>query len=139
MPSSPASLDPHLVGSWTETVAQALLVLQLTHSGLWLGLATAARYLPVLLLTPYAGLIVDRADKRTVLLITQASLAALWSTAFVGSTPIGATIIGAIGTSSPRLALAVGGAACGAAAITGIAVLAHSRTTTRLIPRLGRG
>ena len=66
-----------LVGSWTETVAQALLVLQLTHSGLWLGLATAARYLPVLLLTPYAGLIVDRADKRTVLLITQASLAAL--------------------------------------------------------------
>jgi MFS family permease len=64
-----------LVGSWTETVAQALLVLQLTHSGLWLGLATAARYLPVLLFTPYAGLIVDRADKRTVLLITQASLA----------------------------------------------------------------
>lgn len=64
-----------LVGSWTETVAQALLVLQLTHSGLWLGLATAARYLPVLLFTPYAGLIVDRADKRIVLLITQASLA----------------------------------------------------------------
>lgn len=64
-----------LVGSWTETVAQALLVLQLTHSGLWLGLATAARYLPVLLFTPYAGLIVDRVDKRTVLLITQASLA----------------------------------------------------------------
>ena len=67
-----------LIGSWTETVAQALLVLQLTHSGVWLGLATAARYLPVLLLTPYAGLIVDRADKRRVLLITQASLAAVW-------------------------------------------------------------
>jgi MFS family permease len=66
-----------LVGSWTETVAQALLVLQLTKSGVWLGLATAARYLPVLLLTPYAGLIVDRHDKRTVLLVTQASLAAL--------------------------------------------------------------
>jgi MFS family permease len=66
-----------LVGSWTETVAQALLVLQLTNSGVWLGLATAARYLPVLLLTPYAGLIVDRHDKRTVLLVTQASLAAV--------------------------------------------------------------
>jgi MFS family permease len=66
-----------LVGSWTETVAQALLVLQLTGSGVWLGLATAARYLPVLLLTPYAGLFVDRADKRKVLLFTQASLAAL--------------------------------------------------------------
>jgi MFS family permease len=66
-----------LIGSWTETVAQALLVLQLTGSGVWLGLATAARYLPVLLLTPYAGLVVDRADKRRLLLVTQASLAAL--------------------------------------------------------------
>jgi hypothetical protein len=27
-----------LVGSWTETVAQAVPVLQLTHSGVWLGL-----------------------------------------------------------------------------------------------------
>jgi MFS family permease len=66
-----------LIGSWTETVAQALLVLHLTGSGVWLGLATAARYLPVLLLTPYAGVIVDRDDKRRVLLFTQASLAVL--------------------------------------------------------------
>src|ERR1700751_3292997 len=66
-----------LVGSWTETVAQALLVLSLTGSGGWLGLATAARYLPVLLLTPYAGLIVDRADKRRPLLFPQASLGAV--------------------------------------------------------------
>jgi hypothetical protein len=64
---------------------------------------------------------------------------ALWSTAFVGSTPIGATIIGAIGANSPRLALAVGGAACGAAVITGFVILAHSRTGTRFILRLDRG
>jgi MFS family permease len=64
-----------LVGSWTETVAQAVLVLQLTHSGIWLGLATAARYAPVLLLTPYAGVIVDRYDKRRILLFTQSALA----------------------------------------------------------------
>jgi MFS family permease len=64
-----------LVGSWTETVAQAVLVLGLTHSGVWLGLATAARYLPVLLLTPYAGVIVDRGNKRRILLLTQSSLA----------------------------------------------------------------
>lgn len=66
-----------LVGSWTETVAQALLVLQLTNSGWLLGAVTAARYLPVLLLTPYAGLIVDRSTKRSILLITAASLATL--------------------------------------------------------------
>jgi len=63
---------------------------------------------------------------------------ALWSTAFVGSTPIGATIIGAIGASSPRLALIVGAAACGTAVITGAAVLAHSRTRTGLMTRPGR-
>jgi MFS family permease len=64
-----------LVGSWTETVAQAVLVLRLTHSGIWLGLATAARYAPVLVLTPYAGVLVDRYDKRRTLLVTQSSLA----------------------------------------------------------------
>jgi Transmembrane secretion effector len=44
-----------LIGTWVETVAQALLVLRLTHSGLVLGLTTAARYAPILLLSPYAG------------------------------------------------------------------------------------
>jgi MFS family permease len=63
-----------LVGTWVETVAQALLVLRLTHSGVVLGLTTAARYVPVLLLSPYAGLLVDRFPKRRVLLITQAGL-----------------------------------------------------------------
>src|ERR1700744_407920 len=65
-----------LVGSWTETVAQAVLVLKLTHSGVWLGLGTAARYSPVLVLTPYAGVVVDRLSKRRILPATQASLAA---------------------------------------------------------------
>jgi MFS family permease len=63
-----------LIGTWVETVAQALLVLQLTHSGIILGLTTAARYAPVLLLSPYAGLLVDRHSKRRVLLVTQAGL-----------------------------------------------------------------
>jgi hypothetical protein len=47
-----------LIGTWVETVAQALLVLRLTHSGVILGLTTAARFAPVLLLSPYAGLLV---------------------------------------------------------------------------------
>ena len=64
-----------LIGTWVETVAQALLVLRLTHSGIALGLVTAARYAPILLLSPYAGLLVDRHDKRRLLLVTQAGLA----------------------------------------------------------------
>lgn len=63
-----------LIGTWVETVAQALLVLQLTHSGTILGLTTAARYGPILLLSPSAGLLVDRYRKRRVLLGTQAGL-----------------------------------------------------------------
>ncbi len=63
-----------LIGTWVETVAQALLVLKLTHSGTVLGLTTAARYAPILLLSPYAGLLVDRYSKRHVLLATQIGL-----------------------------------------------------------------
>lgn len=40
-----------LIGTWVETVAQGSLVLQLTHSGLLLGLTTAVRYAPILLLS----------------------------------------------------------------------------------------
>ena len=63
-----------LIGTWVETVAQALLVLRLTHSGTILGLTTAARYAPILILSPYAGLLVDRYAKRHVLLATQTGL-----------------------------------------------------------------
>ena len=63
-----------LIGTWVETVAQGLLVLRLTHSGTILGLTTAARYAPILLLSPYAGLLVDRYAKRHVLLATQTGL-----------------------------------------------------------------
>ena len=63
-----------LIGTWVETVAQALLVLQLTHSGVLLGLATAARFGPILLLSPYAGLVVDRFPKLRILLVTQLGL-----------------------------------------------------------------
>ncbi|MEW1859081.1 MFS transporter [Streptomyces sp. NPDC088194] len=66
-----------LIGTWVETVAQGLLVLHLTHSGALLGLTTATRYAPVLLLSPYAGLLVDRFSKRRVLLVTQFGLGAV--------------------------------------------------------------
>ena len=75
-----------LIGTWVETVAQALLVLDLTHSGTILGLTTAARYGPVLLLSPYAGLLVDRYAKRHILLATQTGLGLV-------STALGVTVL----------------------------------------------
>ena len=44
-----------LVGTWMQSVAQAWLVLQLSHSGTVLGLVVAAQFLPVLLLGHTAG------------------------------------------------------------------------------------
>lgn len=58
-------------GTFMQQVAQAWLVLDLTHSGKALGLTTALQYLPVLLLGPYGGVITDRLAKRKILLCTQ--------------------------------------------------------------------
>jgi MFS family permease len=61
-----------VMGTWMQTVAQSFLVLDLTHSGTDLGLATAARFVPVLLFGPAGGLFADRRNKRRVLYVTQA-------------------------------------------------------------------
>ncbi|HEY7256815.1 MAG TPA: MFS transporter [Solirubrobacterales bacterium] len=66
-----------LVGTWMQSVAFAWLALEITGSGALLGLVVATLFLPVLLLGAYAGLIVDRLDKRRLLFFTQSTLALL--------------------------------------------------------------
>jgi MFS family permease len=58
-------------GTWMQNVAMSFLVLQLTNSGTELGLATAARFVPIFLLGPWGGLVVDRVDPRRLLMVTQ--------------------------------------------------------------------
>ena len=58
-------------GTFMQQVAQAWLVLKLTHSGTALGLVTALQYLPILFFGPYGGVITDRVSKRKILFITQ--------------------------------------------------------------------
>ncbi len=60
-----------VMGTWMQTVAQSFLVLDLTHSGTQLGLAIAARFLPMFLFGPLGGVFADRLDKQRVLYITQ--------------------------------------------------------------------
>jgi MFS family permease len=63
-------------GTWMQRVAQDWLVLQLTAgSGTALGLTTGLQFLPILLFSPYAGLIADRFPKRRLLQVTQAMMA----------------------------------------------------------------
>jgi MFS family permease len=70
-----------VAGTWMQTVAQAFLVLDLTHSGTQLGLTTAVRFLPMLVFGPAGGLLADRMDKRRVLYATQ-TLQGLLAAAF---------------------------------------------------------
>ena len=61
-----------VTGTWMQVVAQAWLVLQISHSSpAALGLITFVQFLPVMLLALPAGVIVDRAPKRWLLLATQ--------------------------------------------------------------------
>ena len=66
-----------LVGTWMQMIGQSWLVLQLTGSATTLGLVAAVQTLPILLLSPYAGVLVDRRGKRRVLLTTQTVMALL--------------------------------------------------------------
>ncbi|WP_424952350.1 MFS transporter [Deinococcus sp.] len=64
-----------LVGSWMQTTAQSYLVLELTHNdSAALGWVTVAQFTPSLLLSLFAGAIIDRASRRRILLTTQSFL-----------------------------------------------------------------
>lgn len=60
-----------LIGTWMTQVASSWLVYRLTNSALLLGLVSFSGQIPALLLTPFAGVWVDRWDRRTVLKVTQ--------------------------------------------------------------------
>ncbi|MEO5703372.1 MAG: MFS transporter [Candidatus Limnocylindrales bacterium] len=61
-----------VTGNWMQTVAQGWLVLLLTGSPFILGVAAAARSIPVLLLVVPAGIAADRFDRRKIILTTSA-------------------------------------------------------------------
>ena len=60
-----------LIGTWMQSVAQGWLMHRLTDSPLMLGLLGFAQFLPVLLFSLWAGVLVDRFDRRRLLLVTQ--------------------------------------------------------------------
>jgi MFS family permease len=62
-----------LVGTWITRIATSWLVYRLTGSELLLGVAGFAGQIPTLIVTPFAGVLVDRLDRRRMLVITQAA------------------------------------------------------------------
>lgn len=66
-----------VVGTWAQRVAQDWLVLTLTDSGVALGISAVLQFGPVLLLGMWGGAVVDRTDRRRLLMATQAAQAVL--------------------------------------------------------------
>jgi MFS family permease len=67
-----------LIGTWMTRIATSWLVYRLTGSALLLGVVGFAGQIPTFLLAPFAGVLVDRLDRRKLLVWTQA-LAAIQS------------------------------------------------------------
>ncbi|MGA7826276.1 MAG: MFS transporter [Geobacteraceae bacterium] len=61
-----------LVGTWMQLIAVGWLVYRLTGSALQLGVVAFAGQISTLLLTPFAGLLSDRINRRRLLIWTQA-------------------------------------------------------------------
>ena len=64
-------------GTWMQSVAQSWLVLQLTGSGIDLGITVGLQFGPVLVVGAWAGALADRVDKRKLLIVTQSVAAGL--------------------------------------------------------------
>lgn len=61
------------VGTWMQSLALPWLVLELTHSALWVGGVLALQHLPAVAASPARSLVVDRFPRRSLLLLTQAA------------------------------------------------------------------
>jgi MFS family permease len=81
-----------LIGTWMTRVATGWLVYRLTKSALLLGTVGFAGQIPTFLLAPFAGVWIDRLDRRQVLVWTQA-LAMLQALLLAGLTLSGRVTI----------------------------------------------
>ena len=65
------------VGTWIQITAENWLILQLTDSGLALGITNALQFGPLVFLGLYGGVVADRFNRRRLLIISQSTLALL--------------------------------------------------------------
>jgi MFS family permease len=60
-----------VIGTWVQRIALVWLVYSLTNSAFLLGIVGFAGQIPLLIITPFAGVFADRLDKHKILLYTQ--------------------------------------------------------------------
>jgi MFS family permease len=78
------------IGTWMQIIAQGWVVYQIGHSELTLGLVAFASAIPVLGISPWGGVIVDRMSRRKLLMMTQTG-AMLLAFALAALTFVGVT------------------------------------------------
>ncbi|MBF0479534.1 MAG: MFS transporter [Candidatus Omnitrophica bacterium] len=61
-----------LVGTWMQQVAMAWMIYRMSNSAFLLGVVGFAGQIPGFFLTPFAGILADRHDRRKMLVVTQA-------------------------------------------------------------------
>jgi MFS family permease len=59
------------IGIWMQNIAQGYLVYSITKSTLALGLVACASGLPMLIISPFAGVLIERYKKKNILIIVQ--------------------------------------------------------------------
>ncbi len=62
-----------LIGTWMQNIAQPWLAYRLTDSPFWLGVISALQFAPMLVLSLFAGVLVDKIPKKRILVISQTS------------------------------------------------------------------
>ncbi|HEX2514325.1 MAG TPA: MFS transporter, partial [Chloroflexota bacterium] len=85
------------VGFWMQQAALGWLVLDLTDSPFYLGLTSFARSFPMLVVSPFGGVLADRLDRRFLIISTQLSQLVLTATlavlVFTGVVNIGQVLV----------------------------------------------
>jgi MFS family permease len=121
-----------VVGTWMQRVAQDWLILEMTHNGAALGLSVAAQFAPMLLFGPYGGLLVDRFDRRRILVVTQAIASSVHNAGRLVGPAVAGVLIATVGVGVAFIV----NAASFVAVLISLALLKADRL--RPSPRIGR-
>jgi MFS family permease len=82
-----------LIGSWMQVMAQGWLALELTNNAFLVGLVSAAGSLPIVLFSPFAGVLADRYNRLRLVKVCQTLLLVeallLFGFTYTGSISIG--------------------------------------------------
>ena len=110
-----AGLVVSQAGDWLYNLALLAFVYERTGSTVWVGITTAARILPEVVLGPIGGVLADRHDRRLVMIVADvlraATMAALAVVALAGGpvvlAPVLAALCTAAGAAYPQCVVAV--------------------------------